>query len=146
MNHQFEYVRKYIEIYFPILENNEWFDLSSIAFIIKRIRGKNAMLSNILSILPNFVRIIKLLEYWWGIKYPRYIKFNRRTGSTWQLPSHINSIKFNAKIQKASVYKGLYAHPFILLVSTKGSANKIKIATNILITPNNLFGILRKIA
>jgi len=104
------------------------------------------MFSNILSILPNFVRIIKLLEYWWGIKYPRYIKFNRRTGSTWQLPSHINSIKFNAKIQNATVYKGLYEHPFILLVSTKGSANKIKIATNILITPNNLFGIDRKMA
>jgi len=36
--------------------------------------------------------------------------------------------------------------PLILLVSTNGNINNIKIATNILITPNNLLGIDLKIA
>ena len=56
--------------------------------------------------------------------------------STWQLPNHISTKKFKTNNQKANIYKGLKLLPLILLVSTNGNTNNIKIATNILITPN----------
>jgi len=67
-------------------------------------------------------------------------------GSTWQLPNHIKTKKLKTNSQKVHINKRLYELPLILLVSTKGKINNIKIATNILITPKSLLGIDLKIA
>jgi hypothetical protein len=81
-------------------------------------------------------------HFYWS----RLIKVKWRYASTWQLPNHIKIKKLKANNQKAKICNGLYVLPLILLVSTKGKINNINIATNILITPNNLLGIDLKIA
>jgi hypothetical protein len=94
----------------------------------------------------NFWIIIIIWKQWWIIYWSRLIKVKWRYASTWQLPNHINIKKLNANNQKAKICNGLYVLPLILLVSTKGKISNINIATNILITPNNLLGIDLKIA
>jgi hypothetical protein len=66
--------------------------------------------------------------------------------STCWLPIYINTPNVPTNNQKAALIKGLNSLPLILLVSTIGITNKINKLENIAITPNNLLGMLLKIA
>jgi hypothetical protein len=66
--------------------------------------------------------------------------------STWQAPNFIKIKKSAAKIQKHNLLIGLNCRPFDLPKSVIGNSIIAKIAANIAITPNNLFGIDLNIA
>lgn len=66
--------------------------------------------------------------------------------STCLAPNSINMKKFTTNKKNAILLSGLNWIPLILDRSTRGIVNKIKIAENIAITPNNLLGIDLSIA
>lgn len=66
--------------------------------------------------------------------------------STCLAPNCINIKKLTINAKKAILLKGLNWIPLNLDKSVKGRTNKIKIAENIAITPNNLLGIDLNIA
>jgi hypothetical protein len=66
--------------------------------------------------------------------------------STCLAPNTIKTKKLATNIKKAILLKGLNCIPLLLLKSVNGIANKINIALNIAITPNNLLGIDLNIA
>ncbi len=84
-------------------------------------------------------------------KYEKYITVeicpNSIKGDSTCLPPNCIKIKKLAtKIKNAILLIGLNCIPFNLLKSVNGITNKIKIAENIAITPNNLLGIDLNIA
>ena len=66
--------------------------------------------------------------------------------STCLAPNCINIKKLDTKPQKANLDKGLNCEPLDLPKAVKAKTIIIKMALNIAITPNNLFGIDLKIA
>jgi hypothetical protein len=84
-------------------------------------------------------------------KYAKYITVeicpNSINGdSTCFSPNCIKIQKLPIKIKNAILLRGLNCIPLDLDKSVNGIANKIRIAENIAITPNNLLGIDLKIA
>ena len=66
--------------------------------------------------------------------------------STCLAPNSINIKKLATNMKKTALLKGLNCVPLDLERSVKGITNKINIAENIAITPNNLLGIDLSIA
>jgi hypothetical protein len=66
--------------------------------------------------------------------------------STCFAPICIKIKKFATNAKKANLLKGLNCRPLLLPKSVNGITNKINMAENIAITPNNLLGIDLNIA
>ena len=94
---------------------------------------------------------IRVTAYITTVKYKKYktvlIWPNSINGdSTCLAPNCIKIKKLATNTKKAALLKGLNCIPLDLLISVIGNSNKIRIAENIAITPNNLLGIDLKIA